>query len=125
MILSSLKLDLAAWDLTVDGLGNIASHSSATPELAAGAVAQDVASIVRTVQGELYYATDQGIPYFASFLGSNYSPQLFQAFAAQAALSVPGVVQVQVELDPVSSSRLLVGSVRVIDENGQQSNAHF
>lgn len=124
MIYSTLKLS-SAWDLMVDGLGNIAVQDASAPLNAAAAVAQDVASIVRTVQGELYYDTTQGIPYFTSILGQNFSPQLFQAFAAQAALSVPGVQQVQVNLDSVTSLRSLTGSVKVIDENGQTSNAHF
>lgn len=119
MMFSTLKLNPNTWDLTVDGLGNIASDATSY------AIAQDVASAVRTVQGELFYDTTQGIPYFLSVLGQNFSPQLFQAYAEQAALSVPGVVKAQAVLGALSSNRKLTGTVSVIDELGTSLNAHF
>lgn len=119
MIFSTLKLDKTAWDLTVDGLGNIAVDSTS------GAVAQDVASIIRVVQGELFFDVTQGIPYFLNVLGQSFSPQLFTAFLQQAALSVPGVVRANVTLNPLDKTRNLVGTVQVIDETGQSLNAHF
>lgn len=118
MMYSTLKLD-SNWDLTVDALGNIASDDTSY------AVAQDVASAVRTVRGELFYDVQQGVPYFASVLGQNFSPQLFQAYVEQAALSVPGVTQAQASLEPVTALRALAGRVRIIDELGESLNATF
>lgn len=116
---STLKLNPDTWDLTVDGLGNIATDATSY------AIAQDVASAVRTFQGELFYSTSQGIPYFLSVLGQTFSPQLFQAFAEQAALAVPGVVTAKAALGDLSANRTLTGSVSVIDELGTSLNAHF
>lgn len=123
MIYETLKLD-SSWDLTSDSLGNIATISTDTIESSAAAAAQDVASAVRTIQGELYYDTPQGIPYFLSVLGQNFSAQLFQAYAEQAALSVPGVDQAVATLNDVVN-RQLTGTIEFIDENGTAMSAHF
>lgn len=118
MILSTLKLDPQTWDLTVDALGDIAVDSTSY------AVAQDVASAVQTVQGELYFDTTQGIPYRTQVWGQNYVPQLVKAFIEKAALTVPGVKEALATID-LSKSRVLTGDIRVIDENGEALNAHF
>lgn len=118
MMFSTLKLD-SSWDLSVDGLGNIATNADSD------AVIQDVASSIRTVQGELFYDTTQGIPYFLSVLGQNFSPQLFGAYVEQSALSVPGVDQAQATIGAISQDRKLTGTVMVIDETGTSLNAHF
>ena len=117
-VFSTLKLDPGTWDLTVDAFGNIAADGTSY------AVAQDVASSVRTFQGELFYDTTQGIPYHLAVLGQNFSQSLAQAYAEQAALTVPGVTAAQASVG-VDPSRRLTGSVKVIDETGQSLNAHF
>lgn len=118
MIFSTLLLNKNSWDLSIDALGNIAMDSTSY------AVAQDVASAVKTIQGELYYDTSQGIPYPTLVWGKNYVPQLVQSLIEAAAKSVPGVVQTQATLE-LSTSRQLTGAVRIINENGQTLNAHF
>ena len=55
--LLSLRLD-DMWDLTLSAGGNLASTGGTVR------IVQDVASYVRTFQGEQYYAQQDGIPYF-------------------------------------------------------------
>ena len=107
------------WDLTVDGSKNIAVATGGY------AIAQDVASAIRTVLGELWYDTTQGVPYFQSILGQRFSLLMVQNEFNKAALSVPGVVKAQTTLDSLTSSRILTGSVKVIDVNGQELNVAF
>ena len=118
MIYSTIQLNKNTNDLTVDSMGNIAMLSGAD------AVAQDVASAVKTFQGELFYDTTLGIPYFSQVLGQNYNPPLVKAYVEQAALTVPGVVQALATL-VLDRNRKLSGTVEVIDEIGQTLNAHF
>ncbi len=118
MIYDTLKLT-QSWDLTVDGLGNIASATGSE------AVAQDVASACRTVQGELFYDTSIGVPYPTLVWGKTFVPQLVRSLLEDAAKTVPGVVQAQATIALDSRSRILSGDVSVIDENGQALNATF
>lgn len=107
------------WDLTADANGNIAVATGGY------AIAQDVASAIRTVLGELWYDTTQGVPYFSDIMGRKVSLLMIQNYLNNAALLVPGVVKVQTTLDPLTSNRLLTGSVKVIDTNGQELNVTF
>jgi hypothetical protein len=111
MIFSTLLLDKQTWDLTTDAFGNIAMDSTRY------AIAQDVASAVKTVQGELFYDTSVGIPYYDQVLGQNFVPQLVKALFEQAALTVPGVVEAEATIF-LSDTRELTGKIVVIDENG-------
>lgn len=107
------------WDLLVDNRGNIALATGAA------AVAQDVASAVQTYQGECWFDTTQGLPYFTSLLGQSYNAPLFAALYSQAARTVPGVVLAQTTFTGLNSARKLTGTVSVIDTTGQALNAHF
>ena len=118
MIFSTVKLDVATWDLTLDALGNIAVDTTSY------AVAQDVASAIRTYKGEDFYDVTIGISYDTQVLGQRYNPALTKAFMEQAALSVPGVVQALAVL-ALNKGRVLTGEVKVIDENGQKLNVRF
>jgi len=62
-LLNTLLLDQTAWDLVIDSNGNIAM---ASPPYS---LAQDVASAIKLFQGELWYDTSKGIPYFNEILG--------------------------------------------------------
>jgi len=93
---NTLLLDTQAWDLVLDSNGNIAL---ASPPYA---VAQDVASAIRTFLGELWYDTTQGVPYWQQLLGQN--PTISQIAAAfnQAALTVPGVATANTVITSIS-----------------------
>lgn len=110
--MNTLLLDVNTWDLTLDGSGNIA--------LATGvyAQAQDVASEIKLFEGELWYDTTRGIPYWSKILG--YIPQvpLITAKYNDAALLVPGVVRSETEITSVSG-RLLTGTVFIANAEGQ------
>lgn len=101
--LKTLLLDTDAWDLVLDANGNIAL---AAPPYA---VAQDVASALRTFLGEVWYDTTMGVPYWQQILG--YAPSQSQIIAAlnAAAKTVPGV----------SSARTVITSFANSEINGQ------
>lgn len=82
---STLLLDNSYWDLVLDSNGNIAV---AAPPYA---VAQDVASAIKTFEGEVYYDTTLGVPYFQQILGMTPPLSVFQADMVAAALTVPSV----------------------------------
>jgi len=83
---NTLLLDLTNWDLVLDASGNIAQ---ASPPYA---IAQDVASAIKTFQGEVWYNSLIGVPYFQDIFGQNPPVTLFQAYMVGAALTVPDVV---------------------------------
>jgi hypothetical protein len=115
----TIQLDPTAWDLLVDSSGNIALQTGSA------STAQDVASMVKTFQGECWFDTTQGIPYMTQVLGQNYSASLLASLFNAAALTVPGVVQAQTTFTAPASDRKLSGTVEVIDTYGQSINAHF
>lgn len=114
MIFSTLLLNKKTWDLTTDALGNIAMDSTRY------AIAQDVASAIKTVIGELFFDTNIGIPYYEQVFGQNYIPQLVKAQMEQAALTVPGVVEATATV-VLDDTRELTGNVVVIDEDGVET----
>ena len=115
---NTLLLDQSAWDLVIDSAGNIAM---ATPPYA---LAQDVASAVRLFLGELWYNTPKGIPYFEDVLGHLPPLPLLTGYMETAALTVPGVVSVQVIISAFNS-REITGEVQFIDETGAASGITF
>jgi len=116
--LSTLLLDTSAWDLVLDSNGNIAKAD------APYAVAQDVASAIKTFQGELWYDTSQGVPYWQQLLGRNpTSSQIAQAFNA-AALTVPGVVTANTVITSVVG-RQASGQVQFTTSDGTSTTVSF
>src|ERR1017187_2889962 len=86
---NTLLLDQLAWDLVLDINGNIAL--AARPY----AVAQDVASAVKTFLGEVYYNATLGIPYFEDILGHLPPASLLVQLIQNEALTVSNVVSAQ------------------------------
>jgi hypothetical protein len=116
--MNTLQLSDLNWDLVLDSSGNMATRTNGI------AIAQDVASAVRLFFGELWYAADIGVPYFADVLGQAYVPSIVQALVEKAALSVPGVVQAQ--CNPLTVvGRTFTGNIKVIDTVGESHNVHF
>ena len=114
----TLLLDVVAWDLTVDINGNIAV---ASPPYA---LAQDAASECRLFQGEAYYATNRGIPYWQQILGLAPPLALVRTYLVNAALLVPGVVTAKVFFSSWID-RKLSGQVQVTDQDDVTTVAGF
>ena len=102
---------MSAWDLVLDANRNIAL---AQPPYA---LAQDVASAIRTFLAEVYYDTTLGVPYFAQILGKTPPVALFQEYMIQAALTVPGVVSATCVVQSFTN-RQVTGQVQFTDNLG-------
>ena len=111
-------LDPVTWDLTVDSNGNIAV---AAPPYA---VAQDVASAIRTFAGEVYYDTTQGIPYWVQILGKLPPASLIVEMMNTVALTVPGVSSAQTVITGYTD-REVTGNVYIVDLNNVSSVVSF
>lgn len=118
MMASSLLLDPDTWDLTASVGGNIAVASSAL------SLAQDAASAIRTFQGECYYDTSVGIPYWSEILGYAPPVALMKAWFVEAALTVPGVVDAVCYISSITD-REVQGQVQVTDTAGNITAAAF
>lgn len=110
--MNTLLLDQTAWDLVLDASGNIAM---ASPPYA---LAQDVASAVRTFLGEVYYNTTLGVQYFADAPAA----LLAQAISNQA-LTVPGVVSAQTIVS--FKNGVLSGQVIFTGDSGETTEVSF
>lgn len=116
--LNTLLLDTVAWDLVLDSNGDIAL---ATPPYA---VAQDVASAMRLFQGELWYNTMQGVPYWQQLLGQNPTTSQIVAAFNNAAISVPGVVSANTVITSVAG-REVSGQVQFTTTDGTSTTVNF
>jgi hypothetical protein len=85
---STLLLDTATWDLTLDASGNIAR---ADPPYA---VAQDMSSQCRQWRGEFIFNVNDGVP-LSTILGSAPNLGLMKSDFAVAAGQVPGTSNVK------------------------------
>lgn len=115
---STLLLDTVAWDLVTDSYGNIAV--AAEPY----ALAQDSASSIKLFQGELWYDTSQGVPYWEQVLGQAPPLILMKTFFNEAALSVPGVKGAQSFIRSVAG-RKVTGQVQTKDTTGRLTALNF
>lgn len=113
--MNTLLLTVDDWDLCIDSAGNIAS--SARPY----ALAQDVASAVRTFLGEVWYDGTLGVPYLQDILGKAPSFAVFQDAIAAAALTVPEVVTATCQITG-AGSRDTTGQVLFTDSSGNQQS---
>lgn len=115
---ATLLLDTVAWDLVLDTNGNIALASEPY------SIAQDAASAIRLFQGELWYDTTQGVPYFSEILGKLPPIPLMKALFVAAAKTAPGVVSAVCFLTSITD-RKVTGQIQIADENGQTAAASF
>lgn len=109
--MNTLLLDQTTWDLCADAAGNIAVASDPY------AIAQDVASAVRTFTGECWYDTTDGIPYFEEVLGQAPPAQMIKSLIEQQALTVPEVAKAVCTLTSLSG-RTLTGTIQVTTSTG-------
>lgn len=115
---NTLLLDQTAWDLVLDASGNIALAGEPY------AIAQDVASAVRTFINECWYDTSQGLPYFQNILGQLPPPSFLRKKITDAAMTVPNVVSVDVVF-VTFEGRKLSGQIKIIDTTGTESGVTF
>ena len=118
MMLNTIYLNQDSWDIALDANGDFAI---ATPPYA---IAQDVASAVKTFKGECFYDITQGIPYFQNVLGHLPPMSIFTALVVNSALSVPGVVSARCLISSLNN-RTVTGQIQVIDETGTANNVAF
>ena len=116
--MSTLLLTQDTWDLCVDALGNIAVAT--VPY----SYAQDVASACKLFLGELWYNTAKGVPYLEEILGKLPTEDALRQYLIEAALSVDGVVKVDVIVNSFDS-RTISGNIQFVDINGNTSNVGF
>ena len=116
--MQTLLLDTVEWDLVLDAAGGIAVASDPY------SVAQDVASAVRVFQGEEWYDTTAGVPYFQSILGQSPSLGFVKAQIAAAAATVPGCYNPVVFLNALVD-RQLSGQIQFTLANGQTQAVGF
>ncbi len=109
---NTVLLNPRTWDLMLDASRSIAMASEPY------ALAQDVASACKLFNGELWYNTNKGIPYFQRILGYRPPMSLLKDEFQKAALSVPNVVQASAQFSPVTGERRLTGQLNFTDQNG-------
>lgn len=115
--MDTMLLNPGNWDLLLDAEGNIARATEPY------ANAQDVASAIRTFQGEVYYDQSKGMPY-SQILGQIPAAQFVVAQIEQIALTVPDIVEAKATTTR-GADRILSGTVQVINTAGQVSNVQF
>lgn len=103
---TTLLLDRDDWDLCLDASGNIALASEPYSQ------AQDAASACRVFQGEAYYDTTLGVPYFSDVLGRYQPTQILRARMQEAALTVPGVTDATAVL-VTRPNREMTGQIQI------------
>ncbi len=116
--MQTLLLDRTSWDLVVNLANNIAVASDPYSQ------AQDAASEIRTFQGEVYYDTTQGIPYWMSILGKVPPFSLMKAKFSDAAKNVPGVVAARTFI-AAFVNRKVTGQVQITNAAGLGASANF
>lgn len=110
--MNTLLLDTVTWDLVIDASGDIAVASDPYSD------AQDVASAIRTFQGECWYDTTIGVPYWTQILGHNAPLSLLKAEFVDEALTVPNVATAQCFVASIVNRRV-IGQVQITTESGQ------
>jgi hypothetical protein len=106
------------WDLSVTSGGDIAVASDPYSQ------AQDAASAIKTFQGEAYYDTTLGVPYWQNILGRLPPLSLVRSLIAAAALTVPGVTAAVVTIASVVN-RTLSGRVSLTTSDGSTTTVPF
>ena len=111
-------LDPETWDLVLDINGDIALADEPYSTL------QDCCSRLRTRQGECYYDTTLGVPYFQDILNRNVNLELIRSEYIRVALQDPRIVSAKVFFRELKDRRLL-GQVQITDINGIFMTAEF
>lgn len=100
------------WDIYLDSSGNLSIKTGGQ------ALAQDVASAVRTFKSECWYDRTLGVPYFQNILGYRVSLQFVKQALVTAASIVPGVASIACFLTgPVN--RAVGGQLQITSQTGE------
>lgn len=116
--MKTLLLDTGTWDLVLDAGGNIAVASDPYSQ------AQDAASAIKLFEGELWYDTAQGVPYWQQILGHLPSVALMTARFAAEAQTVPGVSQARAFIGSYVD-RTIAGQVQIINDEDAAAGVNF
>lgn len=117
--MDSLYIDSENNDLAIDVNGNLQVSTDGF------ALALAAACAIRTFQGEVYYDSTQGLPYFQSILGKNPPLEFVRARLAEAALNAdPDIVASQVYFSSLTN-RDLSGQVQVTNATGKIAALSF
>lgn len=116
--MKTIYLDPTTWDLAIDASGNIAAASEPYAQ------AQDAASAIRMFEGEAYYNTTLGVPYWTRILAQLPPIDLMKTKFAEAALTVPGIVSAKVFITGITD-RAVSGQVQVTNDTGITTAAGF
>lgn len=116
--MNTMLLDPSTWDFLLDASANIALASDPYSQ------AQDAASAIKTYQGEVFYDTDLGLPYFQNVLGQAPPLSLVKAEINAQALTVPGIATATTFIQSFVN-RKITGQVQLVNDNGQTSAAGF
>lgn len=117
--MDTLLLDVETWDLCLDANGNLAIAK------APYALAQDVATAIRTFLGEVWYNDTLGIPWDTQILNKPLNVTTFSALMVQAALGAAPttgdvyVVKATCIIDSFDrATRAVTGQVQFTDNLG-------
>ena len=116
--MKSLLLDRTAWDLVLTASGDIAVASEPY------AIAQDVATALRTFKNDCWYDQAKGLPYWQKILGKFPPMSVVRSLLEKEALTVAGVVSAKV-VNLSITDRALTGEVEITDTYGTTSTASF
>jgi hypothetical protein len=120
-------VDRSAWDLVVDAAGNIAVADDPYSK------AQDAASAIKLFEGELYYDTTKGVPYWnrdnptapGQILGAAPPVGYMRQKFIDAASTVPGVTAAAAFIRSIGADRTVRGQVQITDEEGRTLPFNF
>ena len=108
---STILLNPSAWDLLIDGSRNIAVASQPY------SLAQDAGSAIKLFEGEDYYDTTRGVPYWDQILGHWPPLQVMKSLLNTAALTVPDVMAAECFISDFIDRRI-IGQVQVTGASG-------
>jgi hypothetical protein len=114
----TLLLNPSTWDLVIDANRNIAVAAPPYSQ------AQSAANAIRLFQGEDYYDTTRGVPYWPSILGHWPPVSLMKSYFNSAALTVPFVTSATSFIDSIVDRRPS-GQVQVTIDTGAIAAAEF
>ncbi len=114
----TLLLDPQTWDLLITSSHDIAVAG------APYAQAQSAANAIRLFEGEDYYDTTRGVPYWEQILGHWPPVSLMKALFVKAALTVPFVKSAQCFIESIQDRRPK-GQVLITNDDGAISAAEL
>lgn len=108
--MSDLRINRTTGDIFLSDLGDLELITETE------AIRQHLETSLRTFLGEIFYAPEEGMPYFQRILGKNRSISTLTTIFRRGILLVPGVLEIQgldLNLDPSQRTLSLSFSVRV------------